>query len=162
MANEIDLLEYSVPSVAAFEDQNRTSVEMSLYPTKQFVSQNCSQNCTNGTRNEQGNIFIMEWYLQILYSCAFVSMVAVAATGNIIVIWIVLAHRRMRTVTNYFLVNLALADALISIFNTLFNFIYMLNSNWIFGQNYCRFSMFIVPCTISASVFTFMAIAIDR
>jgi len=42
------------------------------------------------------------------------------------------------------------------------NFVYMINNNWPFGRAYCRFAQFIAPCTISASVFTFMAIAIDR
>jgi len=51
-------------------------------------------------------------------------MVAVAVGGNAVVVWIVLAHRRMRSVTNYFLVNLSLADGLQSVFNTLFNLLY--------------------------------------
>ena len=116
----------------------------------------------NTTVSPTGNPFIMAWYLQLVYIVVFVIMVVVAAGGNIIVIWIVLAHKRMRTVTNYFLVNLAVADALITILNTLFNFVYMLYSDWPFGRIYCKFSVFISPCTISASVFTFMAIAIDR
>ena len=126
------------------------------------ISQSCtSGNCTNAT-TFGGNPYIPVWYIQLTYIVAFVSMVLVAAGGNIIVIWIVMAHKRMRTVTNYFLVNLAVADALISILNTLFNFIYMVYSDWPFGRTYCKFTQFIAPCTISASVFTFMAIAIDR
>ena len=108
------------------------------------------------------NPFILPWYIQLFYIVAFVAMVIVATGGNIIVIWIVLAHKRMRTVTNYFLVNLAVADTLISVFNTVFNSVYMLYSDWPFGRSYCKFNMFIAPCTISASVFTFMAIAVDR
>ena len=123
---------------------------------------NANSTCDALAGSNQGNPFIPAWYIQLLYIVAFASMVLVAAGGNIIVVWIVLAHKRMRTVTNYFLVNLAVADALISIFNTLFNFLYMLKSDWPFGGNYCRFSQFIAPFTISASVFTFMAIAIDR
>ena len=122
-----------------------------------------SGNCSNATA-EAGleNPYVLVWYLQLVYIVVFVSMVLVSAGGNIIVIWIVMAHKRMRTVTNYFLVNLAVADALISILNTLFNFIYMLYSHWLFGRTYCKFTQFIAPCTISASEFTFMAIAIDR
>ena len=99
---------------------------------------------------------------QVAYIAAFIAMVVVAAGGNIIVIWIVLGHKRMRTVTNYFLVNLAVADTMLTLFNTMFNFVYMLSSDWPFGKIYCKFTQFMSPCTISASVFTFMAIAIDR
>lgn len=106
--------------------------------------------------------YALGWHLQLIYVVAFVFIVVVATGGNAIVIWVVVAHKRMRTVINYFLVNLAVADALISVLNTLFNFVYMINNNWPFGRGYCRFAQFIAPCTISASVFTFMAIAIDR
>jgi len=89
-------------------------------------------------------------------------MITIAAGGNLIVIWIVLAHKRMRTVTNYFLVNLAVADALITVFNTIFNFIFLLYSDWPFGRLCCKFTQFISPCTMTASVLTFVAIAVDR
>ena len=106
--------------------------------------------------------YALSWQFQLIYVIAFVFIVAVATGGNAIVIWVVVAHKRMRTVINYFLLNLAVADALISVLNTLFNFVYMINNNWPFGRGYCRFAQFIATCTISASVFTFMAIAIDR
>ena len=41
------------------------------------------------------------------------------------VIWIVTAHRRMWSVTNYFLLNLTLADLLMATFNCTVSFIYM-------------------------------------
>ena len=106
--------------------------------------------------------YTLPWWQQLIFIIIFVVMFTVAAGGNIIVIWIVLAHKRMRTVTNYFLVNLAVADVLISLLNTLFNSMYNLYQDWWFGKDYCKFSMFISPCTISVSVLTFMAIAIDR
>lgn len=110
----------------------------------------------------ESNPYIPPWYVMVFYVFIFSAMVLVAAGGNLIVIWIVLAHKTMRTVTNYFLVNLAIADALISVLNTLFNFVYMLQSHWPFGRWYCKFSQFVATCTICASVFTFMAIALDR
>ena len=41
------------------------------------------------------NIFILPLWQQFLWSFVFGTMVLVAAGGNIIVIWIVLAHKRM-------------------------------------------------------------------
>ncbi|XP_074648341.1 tachykinin-like peptides receptor 99D [Tubulanus polymorphus] len=108
------------------------------------------------------NPFEISEGIQVVYFVAFVVMIIVAAGGNIIVIWIVVAHKRMRTVTNYFLVNLALADALISATTVIFNLIYMVRLHWPFGEFYCKFMYSMTVSTVSASVLTFMAIAIDR
>ncbi|XP_059616176.1 tachykinin-like peptides receptor 99D [Phlebotomus argentipes] len=106
--------------------------------------------------------FILPLWRQILWSILFGGMVIVATGGNLIVIWIVLAHKRMRTVTNYFIVNLSIADAMVSTLNVTFNYTYMLNAHWPFGTIYCKISQFVAILSICASVFTLMAISIDR
>jgi hypothetical protein len=47
---------------------------------------------------------------EISWIVLFTVMLSVAIIGNIIIIWIIIFHRRMRTVTNYFLLNLSVAD----------------------------------------------------
>ena len=51
------------------------------------------------------------------------------------VIWIVMSHARMRSVTNYFIVNLSIADILNATLNVIPNFTYMLTGNWPFGES---------------------------
>jgi tachykinin-like receptor len=119
-------------------------------------------NGSNYTDLEPRNQFVLPWWRQMIWTLLFACMITVATGGNLIVIWIVLAHRRMRTVTNYFLVNLSIADAMVSTLNVTFNYTYMLNSHWPFGTLYCKISQFIAVLTICASVFTLMAISIDR
>jgi tachykinin-like receptor len=122
----------------------------------------------NGSANdtleeeEASNQFILPWWKQLIWTILFGMMVVVATGGNLIVIWIVLAHKRMRTVTNYFLVNLSIADAMVSTLNVTFNYTYMLNSDWPFGTLYCKISQFVAVLSICASVFTLMAISVDR
>ncbi|OCT99925.1 neuromedin-K receptor [Xenopus laevis] len=106
--------------------------------------------------------FVQPPWRIVLWSLAYGSMVAVAVFGNIIVIWIILAHKRMRTVTNYFLVNLAFSDASMAAFNTLVNFIYALHNEWYFGEAYCRFHNFFPITSIFASIYSMSAIAVDR
>jgi len=104
----------------------------------------------------------LPWWRQVLWSFLFGSMVVVATVGNLVVIWIVLAHKRMRTVTNYLLVNLSIADTMVSTINVIPNYIYMSTQHWPFGSVYCKLVQFVAATSISASTFTLMAIAFDR
>ena len=49
------------------------------------------------------NAYHLPLWRQILWSLLFVLMATVSTCGNLIVIWIVMSHKRMRTVTNYFI-----------------------------------------------------------
>jgi hypothetical protein len=117
-------------------------------------------NSTVAGPNEQ--FILMPVWQQVVFIVAYVVMIVVAAGGNLAVIWIVMAHKRMRTFTNYFLVNLAVADTLISLFNTAFVSTFLIYQDWWYGEAYCKFCNFISVCTLAASVLTFMSIAIDR
>jgi len=68
----------------------------------------------------------------------------------------------MRTVTNYFLVNLSVADLMMSLLNCAFNFIFLLNSHWPFGVVYCTINNFVAHVTVASSVFTLVVISFDR
>ncbi|XP_045460020.1 tachykinin-like peptides receptor 86C isoform X1 [Harmonia axyridis] len=104
----------------------------------------------------------MSWWIKSAWTSVFAIMIIVACGGNCIVIWIVIAHRRMRTVTNYFLVNLSTADLLLTLLNCSFNFSYMIQRHWPFGSLYCSISNFIANATVAASVFTLTGISCDR
>jgi hypothetical protein len=93
----------------------------------------------------------------------FSTVVLLGVCGNSIVIWIVLAHRRMRTPTNYFLVNLAYADLLNAIFNIPFNGYFMVAQlAWPFGSFMCRWVQAVSHISIAANVLTYVAISLDR
>ena len=58
------------------------------------------------------------WHLEdVLWTGAFSIILIISILGNSLVLWTVLAHRRMWSVTNYFLVNLAAADLGIAVLN---------------------------------------------
>ncbi|XP_071858473.1 tachykinin-like peptides receptor 86C isoform X1 [Bombus fervidus] len=112
--------------------------------------------------NYQERPFDLSWWQKLFWSLIFAAMLLVATGGNVIVIWIVLAHQRMRTVTNYFLVNLSVADLMMSLLNCVFNFIFLLNSDWPFGVVYCTINNFVAHVTVSSSVLTLVTISFDR
>ncbi|XP_044762535.1 tachykinin-like peptides receptor 99D [Coccinella septempunctata] len=144
----------------------------SAFPAEEFVfpffDNFTTQEVTNFSTNsynesfQEANRFILPVWRQVLWTILYGSMVIVATGGNLIVIWIVLAHKRMRTVTNYFLLNLSIADTMASTLNVTFNYVYMLNSHWPFGELYCKITQFIAMLSICASVFSLMSISIDR
>lgn len=137
-----------------------SNITTTLWPNENFAYNNTPSN--HNSTQEDHNQFILPLWRQVLWTLLFAGMVVVATGGNLIVIWIVLANKRMRTVTNYFLVNLSVADAMVSTLNVTFNYTYMLNSHWPFGTLYCKISQFVAVLSICASVFTLMAISIDR
>ncbi|XP_048194874.1 substance-K receptor [Perognathus longimembris pacificus] len=106
--------------------------------------------------------FSMPSWQLALWATAYVVLVLVAVTGNATVIWIILAHQRMRTVTNYFIINLALADLCMAAFNAAFNFVYASHNIWYFGQAFCYFQN-LFPITVTfVSIYSMTAIAADR
>ena len=54
--------------------------------------------------------------------------------GNVLVIFVILRHRKMRTVTNFFLANLAAADLCVGIFCVLPNLSQNLSPAWVLGR----------------------------
>ncbi|XP_065583386.1 tachykinin-like peptides receptor 86C [Artemia franciscana] len=99
---------------------------------------------------------------QILWSVAFVGMLVIAILGNFLVVWVILANRSMRSVTNYFLLNLSFADLITSIFNCSITFVFVLKGNWVYGEAYCIFSNYVASSTVASGCFTLVVISVDR
>lgn len=124
--------------------------------TEANVSSDVDSNATGITA------FSMPGWQLGLWATAYLALVLVAVVGNATVIWIILAHRRMRTVTNYFIVNLALADLCMATFNAAFNFVYASHNIWYFGRAFCYFQNLFPITAMFVSIYSMTAIAADR
>ncbi|KAA0716802.1 Neuropeptide FF receptor 1 G-protein coupled receptor 147 RFamide-related peptide receptor [Triplophysa tibetana] len=82
--------------------------------------------------------------------------------GNGLVCLIVLENRRMRTVTNLFILNLAVSDLLVGVFCIPTTLVDNLITGWPFTNTVCKMSGLVQGMSVSASVFTLVAIAVDR
>lgn len=103
----------------ALENSNLTSAS----------SQNMHSKLSTGSDEDSliGVVFELSRFERLIWIIVFTVMVLIAAGGNTIVVYIVLTNKQMKSVTNYFLVNLSVADTMVSILNVVFNFISMLH-----------------------------------
>ncbi|XP_042278528.1 neuropeptide FF receptor 1 like 2 [Thunnus thynnus] len=96
------------------------------------------------------------------YILAYFFIFLLCMVGNILVCLIVLGNRRMRTVTNLFILNLAISDLLVGIFCIPTTLVDNLITGWPFSNTVCKMSGFVQGVSVSASVFTLVAIAVER
>ncbi|XP_071808778.1 tachykinin-like peptides receptor 99D [Asterias amurensis] len=101
-------------------------------------------------------------WLQVLFGIIFGLITVFGIGGNAIVCYIVLGHRRMRTVTNYFVVNLAVSDQLMAVMCVNFTFYSTLYMTWPFGPVMCKAVSFFQSVSVSVSIFTLVAISMER
>uniref|UniRef100_A0A3P9LIT3 Neuropeptide FF receptor 1 n=1 Tax=Oryzias latipes TaxID=8090 RepID=A0A3P9LIT3_ORYLA len=120
----------------------------------------------NGSANFT-NITFFPYYQHSLYVAAgyflaYTFIFLLCMVGNILVCLIVLENRCMRTVTNLFILNLAISDLLVGIFCIPTTLVDNLITGWPFSNTVCKMSGFVQGVSVSASVFTLVAIAVER
>lgn len=67
----------------------------------------------------------------------YVAIFLLSVIGNVLVIVTLVQNRRMRTVTNIFLLNLSLSDVLLAVFCMPFTLIPIYSRNFVFGATMC-------------------------
>jgi len=100
------------------------------------------------------NFFLYEVTVPILFGM----IVIVGATGNSLVIYVILSRERMRTVTNILLLNLAISDLAFVVVvppSTAFQFA---AAYWPFGDIPCRLMHYLVNVTAYVTVYTLVVV----
>ncbi|XP_061755772.1 histamine receptor H2a [Nerophis ophidion] len=89
-------------------------------------------------------------------------LILLTISGNILVCLAVCASRRLRCLTNCFIVSLAVTDLLLGLVVLPFSAHLQLTNDWPLGPVFCNFyiSMDVMLCT--ASILTLLAISVDR
>uniref|UniRef100_A0A4W3GG32 Gastrin/cholecystokinin type B receptor n=1 Tax=Callorhinchus milii TaxID=7868 RepID=A0A4W3GG32_CALMI len=94
----------------------------------------------------------------LLYSIIFL----LSFFGNMMIIVVLILNKRLRTVTNSFLLSLALSDLMVAIFCMPFTLIPNLLGDFIFGETMCKVTAYFMGISVSVSTFSLVAIAIER
>uniref|UniRef100_A0A8C2ZTQ6 Neuropeptide FF receptor 2 n=1 Tax=Cyclopterus lumpus TaxID=8103 RepID=A0A8C2ZTQ6_CYCLU len=113
------------------------------------------------------NITYVDFYLHkpsvaAVFTVSYLLIFLVCMAGNGVVCFIVLRSRNMRSVTNLFILNLAISDLLVGIFCMPTTLVDNIITGWPFGSVVCKLSGMVQGISVSASVFTLVAIAVDR
>ena len=82
--------------------------------------------------------------------------------GNSLVIFVFARNRKMRTVTNSFLVNLAVCDLMVVGMCMPFSVAFEIYSNWIYGDAMCKIVNFSQGLSVSSSILTLAVISAER
>ncbi|XP_046517908.1 orexin/Hypocretin receptor type 1 isoform X4 [Equus quagga] len=99
-----------------------------------------------------------EWVL----IAAYVAVFLVALVGNTLVCLAVWRNHHMRTVTNYFIVNLSLADVLVTAICLPASLLVDITESWLFGHALCKVIPYLQAVSVSVAVLTLSFIALDR
>ncbi|XP_077559970.1 cholecystokinin receptor type A-like isoform X2 [Haemaphysalis longicornis] len=94
----------------------------------------------------------------LLYAVIFVC----AVVGNSLVILTLVQRRRMRTVTNVFLLNLAVSDLLLGVFCMPTTLVGSILRNFVLGAAMCKLIPYLQAVSVSVSAWTLVSISLER
>lgn len=128
---------------------------------------NSSLGLGNKTHTSKENLTFSFYYqhssaVAAMFILAYTFIFLMCMIGNMLVCFIVLKNRQMRTVTNMFILNLAISDLLVGIFCMPTTLVDNLITGWPFDNIMCKMSGLVQGMSVSASVFTLVAIAVER
>ncbi|XP_067885540.1 cholecystokinin receptor type A [Heterodontus francisci] len=97
--------------------------------------------------------------VRIFLYCLFFIL---SVLGNVLIIAVLLRNKRLRTVTNSFLLSLATSDLMLCLFCMPFTLIPNLLKDFIFGSAVCKAVAYFMGISVSVSTFSLVAISLER
>ena len=108
--------------------------------------------------NEQ--LYFHEHRVQVVFFCLYACIFIVGVGGNLLVLYVILGNKHMRTTINLYLLNLATSDIIMSVFASS-----MFMGRWRFlghGDWMCKLTHTSITLSVCVSTFTLAAIAVNR
>ncbi|TKS92910.1 Cholecystokinin receptor type A [Collichthys lucidus] len=122
-----------------------------------FGIKNLSE-CESETKPSPEPKDINETVRIVLYSLIFL----LSVLGNSLIFAVLVRNKRMRTVTNLFLLSLSISDLMVSLVCIPFTLIPNLMRDFIFGTGMCKLVMYFMGVSVSVSTFNLVAISLER
>ncbi|KFP72888.1 G-protein coupled receptor 1, partial [Acanthisitta chloris] len=110
---------------------------------------------------DEENSMNLTWNIVRPVVCIILSLsFIIGAPGNCIVIWTVCTKMKQVSPSVLLILNLAIADVLVLI--TLPIWIYSFADSWVFGVIFCKILVFIIYCSMYASIFLITTLSLER
>ncbi len=153
LADQVEVDPYSDMGINGSDDQSDVQAKLNW--------EACRVSLNPSPYTDLTQIASVRYIFIVLY--AMVSLMSL--TGNFMVIWTVFRNKHMRTVTNYYIVNLATSDFLVTAFVMPLKLLeYTAPCYWhVFSKDaLCSFLYYVLPVFVFASVLTLVSISIER
>ena len=127
-----------------------------------FHTQNSSILTNSNTETTQHSELIAS-DLRALKLTLYVVIFLTSAVGNSLVCIVILRRKKMKTVTNYFILNLAIADMALNFICIPFDIpVQEMNHKWPYGALLCRVIYPLQTLALFASIYTLTAVSLSR
>ncbi|XP_063048301.1 mu-type opioid receptor [Engraulis encrasicolus] len=114
--------------------------------------------CDHAENQEKGSTPVL---IAIIITAVYSIVCVIGVVGNVLVMYVIIRYTKMKTATNIYIFNLALADALVT--STLpFQSVNYLMGTWPFGDVLCKIIMSIDYYNMFTSIFTLSTMSVDR
>ncbi|XP_023940570.2 cholecystokinin receptor type A-like [Bicyclus anynana] len=133
-------------------DYNTSSLILQETTTSTTISSIVVRNATSASNAYEWRFVLPPYILIFLLS----------TSGNCLVIATLASNRRMRTVTNVYLLNLAISDFLLGVFCLPFTLVGQIYRRFLFGATLCKLIPFLQAVSVSVDVWTLVAISLER
>uniref|UniRef100_A0A8D0DV47 Neuropeptide Y receptor type 2 n=1 Tax=Salvator merianae TaxID=96440 RepID=A0A8D0DV47_SALMN len=100
--------------------------------------------------------------VQIILIAVYTLIIVLGFLGNSLVVYVIVRYKTMRTVTNFFIANLAVADLMVITLCLPFTLAYTLLDEWKFGAVLCHLVVCAQALSVHVSTLTLTVIALDR
>jgi len=100
--------------------------------------------------------------VQLVFSLLYAIIFTLGFFGNLLVSLVVIRNPVMHTVTNFFILNLAMSDIVMCLFAVPFTPLQSFTGRWLFGDVLCTLFPFSQGISVYISTLTLTIIAVDR
>ncbi|KAM6452045.1 C-C chemokine receptor type 4 [Liasis olivaceus] len=127
------------------------SMGSSLYSLYDYGDEYGPEPCTKEEVKSFGS-----WFLPTFYSLVFL----LGLTGNTLVVLLLLKYKRLKSMTDIYVLNLAISDLLFVLGLPFWS--YFMADKWVFGDTLCKLISWIFQIGFFSGIFFIMLMSIDR